>query len=917
MYLWIKGISIRNRPRCLLNVWKRKLYCHVGCTIQSVNPENHLTKLGLGKQVSYRGSTVSSPVAHRKKQTPFGERWVQGRLREFRTLTASNLCCNSNDNNSLTSLIEEMSHLNISSFTEKKSKRLKLKGMVGNFSLQVIGTGSLECPPSILVIADSNRYLFNCGEGIQRLLMENGVKNLSKLENIFLTRMEWENIGGLIGMTITLKNVGLPKVHYHGPPNMKNFVDALQIFAKHEKINIGLKPYTDGLFNTNSMSVTPVAIFETLNEPTAVTEDGDVDAITKEKKDPIDCDTAVDLSNIAAGPSGEMSQNAATQSLKNSPDDDVSTVSPLSDVISDMSVRQSSAGAKKMRSSSLANLTVAYICKVHKRPRSLIVKKALALGLPPGPKYTDLKRGLSVKTDAGVEIHPDDVLGPDVPSYPFIVLQCPSVEFLDSLCNNKDLQSCQAGNGENSSRLIIHITPTEVLQHSRYKDWMKRFHSEAEHLILNHCQRSASHESARGLQAKLNLMHPDIFTLLPEPKWTDFSLGDGLNVVKGETYLRYHIWPSTGFDRSFVPTLNMKSYVEAAKEIEHFIENVELFKSDQASNVTQQRTVRYPEVLFLGTGSAMPNKERNVSCVLLNLSEDQTMILDAGEGSFAQMCRFYSNQVEDVLFKLHCVFISHIHADHHVGLVQILRHWKQVMISRGAEDRDLMLVGPKRLLIWLNQYNRNCEDFIHKVRFIELKDFSKEQDNIPRQGQALLKKLNLTKFETVPVIHCANAYGVAITHQDGWKIVYSGDTMPCQALVEAGMDADLLIHEATLEDGMEEDARLKRHSMTSEAIDIGVQMRAKFILLTHFSQRYSKIPLFSDQFSDKVAVAFDNMKVSLSDVHLLPKLIPAMKSLFAEALLELEEIRDKKIEKRTFPLDIQQNVASKKQKSEN
>lgn len=52
---------------------------------------------------------------------------------------------------------------------------------------------------------------------------------------------------------------------------------------------------------------------------------------------------------------------------------------------------------------------------------------------------------------------------------------------------------------------------------------------------------------------------------------------------------------------------------------------------------------------------------------------------------------------------------------------------------------------------------------------------------------------------------------------------YSGDTKPCQALVEAGKDATLLIHEATLEDDKPEIAAQKGHSTFSQAIDIGVQ----------------------------------------------------------------------------------------------
>jgi len=51
-------------------------------------------------------------------------------------------------------------------------------------------------------------------------------------------------------------------------------------------------------------------------------------------------------------------------------------------------------------------------------------------------------------------------------------------------------------------------------------------------------------------------------------------------------------------------------------------------------------------------------------------------------------------------------------------------------------------------------------------------------------------------------------------------------------------------------------------STTSQAIDIGQRMGAKFILLNHFSQRYAKIPVFSKAVPDNVGIAFDNMTVS-------------------------------------------------------
>lgn len=50
---------------------------------------------------------------------------------------------------------------------------------------------------------------------------------------------------------------------------------------------------------------------------------------------------------------------------------------------------------------------------------------------------------------------------------------------------------------------------------------------------------------------------------------------------------------------------------------------------------------------------------------------------------------------------------------------------------------------------------------------------------------------------------------------------YSGDTRPCDSLVQAGQNATLLIHEATMDDGMQAEARAKRHATIGEAIEMG------------------------------------------------------------------------------------------------
>merc|ERR1712238_492379 len=126
-----------------------------------------------------------------------------------------------------------------------------------------------------------------------------------------------------------------------------------------------------------------------------------------------------------------------------------------------------------------------------------------------------------------------------------------------------------------------------------------------------------------------------------------------------------------------------------------------------------------------------------------------------------------------------------------------------------------------------------------------------------------------------------------------------------------GAAVDLLIHEATFEDGMEADAVLKRHSTVGEALQIGFKMNAKAVVLTHFSQRYPKIPPIgaadddddddndddNDNKSDRVvvgengndnkntmpvAVAFDFMVLTPQNLKLASKMTSTLRLLYPD-----------------------------------
>jgi hypothetical protein len=134
--------------------------------------------------------------------------------------------------------------------------------------------------------------------------------------------------------------------------------------------------------------------------------------------------------------------------------------------------------------------------------------------------------------------------------------------------------------------------------------------------------------------------------------------------------------------------------------------------------------------------------------------------------------------------------------------------------------------------------------------FLERAQLGQEAASLLEGAKAVL---GLTHLRSVRVAHCAHAYGLVLeggAHDAGgpWKLAFSGDTMPCEAMVEAARGATLLIHEATFDDSMEEEAAAKRHCTTGQAVRSAAASGAYRTLLTHFSQRYPKVPVIDDAF---------------------------------------------------------------------
>lgn len=103
------------------------------------------------------------------------------------------------------------------------------------------------------------------------------------------------------------------------------------------------------------------------------------------------------------------------------------------------------------------------------------------------------------------------------------------------------------------------------------------------------------------------------------------------------------------------------------------------FHSIKATESLKQKLIFEddPIVAFLGTGSMMPATFRNVSAISLTANHQFNILLDCGEGTFAQLiesvgCKHIDRYLQD----LRVIYITHIHPDHNLGLFKVLAERK-------------------------------------------------------------------------------------------------------------------------------------------------------------------------------------------------------------------------------------------------
>ncbi|HEY2765570.1 MAG TPA: MBL fold metallo-hydrolase [Pseudonocardiaceae bacterium] len=186
----------------------------------------------------------------------------------------------------------------------------------------------------------------------------------------------------------------------------------------------------------------------------------------------------------------------------------------------------------------------------------------------------------------------------------------------------------------------------------------------------------------------------------------------------------------------------------------------------------------------LGCSGSVPGPESPGSGYLVRAG-GSTVVLDLGNGSFGALQRHIDPG------ELDGVVLSHLHPDHcaDVSALTVYRRYHPVH----TPERPLALHGPSQLA------DRLAAAYAPSAAERAGADLSDVYDFRPFSGPIRIGALDI---RVAPVDHPCEAYAIRVGHE-GRTLVYSGDTGPCESLVELATGADVLLAEASWPDRAE------------------------------------------------------------------------------------------------------------------
>ncbi|MCB9010984.1 MAG: ribonuclease Z [Actinobacteria bacterium] len=265
---------------------------------------------------------------------------------------------------------------------------------------------------------------------------------------------------------------------------------------------------------------------------------------------------------------------------------------------------------------------------------------------------------------------------------------------------------------------------------------------------------------------------------------------------------------------------------------------------------------------FLGTAASVPTAVRGTAATLITRGGHRFLV-DCGEGTQRQLLRSGIGLVD-----LDAVFITHLHADHILGIPGLLKTY-----ALRGRDTPLALVGPRGFQRLLDELQPVIGRLTYAVEVMEVGpggaawrdqgariEAFETSHGVTSVGYALIEDDRPGAFDVAvardlgvpegPLFgelqrgNPVTVDGRTVTSEQvlgeprhGRLVVLTGDTEPCAATVQAAAGATVLVHEATFTAVDRERAAETHHSTAAEAAQVAATAGVGLLALTHISSR--------------------------------------------------------------------------------
>ena len=392
-----------------------------------------------------------------------------------------------------------------------------------------------------------------------------------------------------------------------------------------------------------------------------------------------------------------------------------------------------------------SEIAMSYIIRNQQQRGKFKPDVAKSLNVPLGPLWAELARGFEVESLDGKIVSPGMVLMPSKGGTGFAVVDLPSKDYVRDLIERPEWDAQKVMTGIEAIIWILGpgvSSDQKLRQFIDDKKHLKHIISSSDHCPNRLVQTSAAtaairHHQIDPLRFPIPLHSNVAMCPLDQPAQglldvADRPLQPGLLAKPG---LKVDLAPNFGITENLVvPYLNtalvaqttprgVLEYAQSARnKIKHGVAEA---TSDQALPCSDA------EIICLGTGSALPSPYRNVSGTLLRVPGYGSYLLDCGENTLGQLKRIFTEtELAEIFHDLKLIWISHLHADHHLGISSVIKAWyrevhgvdyaKRRSTSSIEQHLDpakflkqgkrLFVVAHEYMTRWLKEYS-SVEDF--------------------------------------------------------------------------------------------------------------------------------------------------------------------------------------------------------------